>query len=396
MGVRFVVVVIALHAFGARAQDAAQEPPAVVSPAPAVVVPRAPAVAPTEPGRVKVIVLDLKGASLTSAESSALSSLVTVSLSEFAALEVVSGSDVREMLELEGQKQTLGCEESMSCLAEIAGALGARLVTYGQVEKLGSLWLLTMSMQDTKAGRPVGRVALQGDGIEALAKAVPDAVAKMITPFLDGERLSTSSLSARATAPSLPTARRSAPAEDHDGLAWGGGVIGGLGAVVFGLSYLGGLFTASATGAPNDVVDALKIPVAGKPLLASKINGDSGGNDDNNNNGGDQGVKTLLYAVGGAEGLAAASALGGGAAFTAAHMMDGPKLDGAGNAWRFGLMLGGAGLAAGGVAFDAFSPSSSDHRLAADDFITPACVVVGGLVGAVGLLTNPFASDEAP
>src|SRR5690606_20780212 len=49
-----------------------------------------------------------------------LTSLVTIALSESGRFEVVSSSDVREVIALEAQRQAMGCESDASCLAEVA------------------------------------------------------------------------------------------------------------------------------------------------------------------------------------------------------------------------------------------------------------------------------------
>lgn len=69
-----------------------------------------------------------------------LTNLVTIALSESPRFEVVASSDVREVIALEAERQALGCESDTSCLAEVAGAMGALfgavgLETIGEAEK---------------------------------------------------------------------------------------------------------------------------------------------------------------------------------------------------------------------------------------------------------------------
>ena len=195
---------------------------------------------------LKVIVLDLKGSSVPPSDRSALSSLVTVSLSDFSLFEVVSGADVRELTDLEANKETAGCNDaSGSCFAEIAGALGARLVVFGQVEKLGSHFVMTLNLQDTRVGANAGRVALQADDVDALAAALPDGVKKMIMPFLEhehlqtGHRASNTAVAARSDTPNpAPPAGVESPAAETPvaaiALAGGGAAVVVVGAVVAG------------------------------------------------------------------------------------------------------------------------------------------------------------------
>ncbi|HEY4221482.1 MAG TPA: hypothetical protein VGO62_09070, partial [Myxococcota bacterium] len=373
---------------------------------PAVSAPVAKPVKVAAPGTVKVIVLDLKAATLSSAESSAITSLVTVALSEYSAFEVVSGADVREMMTLEGEKQSLGCEESMSCIAEIAGALGARLVAFGQIEKLGTRFIMSVNLQDTKEGKSVGRIALQGDSIDALAAAVPDAVHRIALNFLTAERLSIATTSARVEAPKLAVAQKG----DLSWLAWSGGIVAVAGATTLAVGTLVLLGIASSSGAPGQITDTARIPIAGPFLIATQptktnANTNSGdcsstgctnsSNNNNNNNSIDQGTQAIFFLVGGVEALIGVATAGGALSWSIAEVSDGPKLGVAGNAWRFGLLAGGLGLVAGGVAFDASTASSNNHRLEGTDFVAPAMEIVGVTAAIVGLAANPFPAEDA-
>ncbi len=217
-------------------------------------------------GRIKVIVLDLKGTSIDAAATSAVGSLVTVTLSEFSALEVVSGSDVREMMALEGAKELTGCEGGTSCVAELAGALGARVVVYGQIEKLGSNLVMSLNLQDTLVGKSVGRMAFQADDIDALGAAVPGAVQKMVAPFLEQEHLS----------PATTTTTAPVEAPKQNGVLAANAVVtsdpepaGALGAIALsaggGVLVVGGVIVAAIAAVPwlalqgqNDQLKALR------------------------------------------------------------------------------------------------------------------------------------------
>jgi hypothetical protein len=334
---------------------------------------------------VKVIVLDLKAASLTAAEASAVTGLVTVSLSEYSAFEVVSGADVREMMALEGEKQQLGCEESMSCIAEIAGALGARMVAFGQIEKLGSRYIMNVNLQDTKEGRSAGRIALQGDSLDAIAAAVPDAVHKVAETFLAQEHLSTATTSARVEAPKL-TATPAPVKNDHSGIAITGVIVAGVGAVLAVGSYLAAANIAANLGASGKTMqDLTGAPIFGAFAAAGELQKQP--NNDPNS-------LYLPYGAGAGEAVGTVAVVAGGSAWAAAEMADGPKLGATGNAFRWGFIGGGLALIAGGGAFDLLSPTSSNRQLDAGDFVAPAMELVGITAIGVGVLTNPFPEGE--
>src|SRR3712207_6923041 len=51
--------------------------------------------------------------------------------------------------ELEAAKQSVGCADDSSCLADVAGAMGAELVVFGAAGKLGTLY----NLKDRKSTR---------------------------------------------------------------------------------------------------------------------------------------------------------------------------------------------------------------------------------------------------
>ena len=75
--------------------------------------------------------LEAKGVEKSTAET--LTDIVTVSLKKLGGVfDVISRSDIQQMLNFEESKQLVGCTSNSSCLAEIGGALGvARVVTRG-------------------------------------------------------------------------------------------------------------------------------------------------------------------------------------------------------------------------------------------------------------------------
>lgn len=105
-----------------------------------------------------------------------LTDLVTARFSDQKAFTTLSGEDIRKLLQIEGEKQVLGCEEGESCLEEIAGALGARFVVYGRISSLGDVLVLQLNLFDAKAGKPLKREVLQANDLGAFATSVETAV----------------------------------------------------------------------------------------------------------------------------------------------------------------------------------------------------------------------------
>lgn len=146
---------------------------------------RAEGEAPEVARRLSVLVIDLKAEHLDPADVAPLDEALTVLLSRHPELEVTSGQDVRRLLEVEADRQKSGCEDD-SCLAEIAGALGARLVVFGQIGRVGSRLILSLNLYDSERARPVGRALVEGDSVDALYAKLPGAVSELVAPVVSG------------------------------------------------------------------------------------------------------------------------------------------------------------------------------------------------------------------
>lgn len=110
--------------------------------------------------------------------------LVTAALAKEPAFEVVSSADVRRQLELEAEKQASGCDANDACLAEIAGAMGAKLVVYGKLGSLDDVVVLTLNLFDSSQGRAAGRVVVREPSLKAISDKVDGAVHELVAPFV--------------------------------------------------------------------------------------------------------------------------------------------------------------------------------------------------------------------
>jgi len=95
---------------------------------------------------------------------------------------VVGGSDIRAMLDMEQQKQVLGCGDE-ACLAELGGALGVPLMmnpTLGLVGKRFVLNLKVIAVEEAKAkARVEGVFESEGDILNGLPKLVDQLLAQL-------------------------------------------------------------------------------------------------------------------------------------------------------------------------------------------------------------------------
>ena len=96
-------------------------------------------------------------------------------------------------------------------MAELAGALGADLVVYGELGKLGNQYMLQQSLFDTKAGKAITRISVQSESIEAIRSAqTQDALFGEDFLPKDGSDGS-NAIAVQPTAPAAPTPPKAKP-----------------------------------------------------------------------------------------------------------------------------------------------------------------------------------------
>ncbi len=128
----------------------------------------------------KLIVLDFqKVGAVSDAEVQSIDDAVVQVLTATSLFQVVSQRDVATLLGVERQKQLLGCsEESASCLSELSGALDARFVVSGTLNRIGDTWQLTLQTLDARKAQPAGRSLRAAKSLEQLRQLLPFAVAE--------------------------------------------------------------------------------------------------------------------------------------------------------------------------------------------------------------------------
>ena len=102
----------------------------------------------------RVLFLDLTAALVKPEEAKILTDMVSAELGQYDEYEAITSTDLRQMAALEAEKQSVGCSDS-SCLAELAGAMGARYVIFGSVGKLGEKFILTLNLFDSVEAKAV-------------------------------------------------------------------------------------------------------------------------------------------------------------------------------------------------------------------------------------------------
>ena len=144
--------------------------------------PANPAATTTQLGRkVKMVVLPFRPVAGVSRDTCyLLSSLLLAELDRFDGLKTISKEDIDAMLDVERQKDLLGCETS-ACAAEIGGALGADVVLRADVGVIGTSYALNVTVIDTKASTVAGRASkIVPKDDDNLAPAMPILAAEIV------------------------------------------------------------------------------------------------------------------------------------------------------------------------------------------------------------------------
>ena len=134
---------------------------------------------------VDVLFLELKALAGFDADQALLIENVILSeLSKHKQFNVISKSDVVNMLDVEQLKETVECSQD-SCMAEIAGALGTEFLVTGNLGAMGdNAALLNLQWISNKEGRVVARVSVNliGTG-PALVPQVQRGVMELIAGY---------------------------------------------------------------------------------------------------------------------------------------------------------------------------------------------------------------------
>ena len=207
----------------------------------------------------RVVVLNLVGRNLPTADAD-VPVLLTESLAAEVALvsgcQVVSQSDVAQMLDFEAQKAACG-DGADSCLSEIGEALGADRVVGGTLGRLGGDFVVNARLMNVKQGTVEARAEQVVHGaVEELRGAAKNAARQLF------------GAAPASTSPSPSTTSSSG----HAGLFWAGAVTGGVGALAaIGGGVLAGVAEARLSDAAQD--DKSELAAEGQAALAVAVVG---------------------------------------------------------------------------------------------------------------------------
>lgn len=125
-----------------------------------------------------VLVLMPTGEDVPESSRRTVTNLISVELQSMGH-EVITQDDVKKAIELEAEKAAVGCDDA-GCLAELAGALGAENVIFGDVGALGSTMVWTFNLYDSEEARSTARVSMKVKSLDEVPDKLPTAVAKLM------------------------------------------------------------------------------------------------------------------------------------------------------------------------------------------------------------------------
>jgi hypothetical protein len=125
----------------------------------------------------RVLVLDLEAVGVDKDVARSIDPFVA-NAAAVPGVEVVAQSELKKVADVEAQKAELGCDSS-SCLSELAGAMGAQLVLFGSVSKLGSTTTVAIAIFDS-SNTGILRDSISVDDVGQLPKALPDKVRSLV------------------------------------------------------------------------------------------------------------------------------------------------------------------------------------------------------------------------
>jgi hypothetical protein len=192
---------------------------------------------------------------------------LVVELRKLAGFSVVGMSEVRAMLAAEGDRQSMGCREGASCLAELADALGADVLITGRLGRLQGQTVLSMRRIDQARAMVVGEVEerLVDAGGEELLAAVGPAVERLFpeVPLRSGQIRGVPREKARLLNPPP------LPVWSTVSVAASAGVLGGIGVVA-------GLLAVSTVADAQQIVDgSASAPVSGSVVVLRQQDADA-------------------------------------------------------------------------------------------------------------------------
>jgi len=133
-------------------------------------------------GKTKIAILELKAErGLDEGLVKLLNELLLTEFGRSGEYEVIGGSDLASLLQLEEKKQMMSCDD-IGCLSELGGALGVDKLAAANIGKIGSYYLVNVKIINVREAKVERRVSYNVQGIEdKLIRAITASVKELIT-----------------------------------------------------------------------------------------------------------------------------------------------------------------------------------------------------------------------
>lgn len=135
-----------------------------------------------------ILVMDLQATGVDDQAAATLAAALAERLATVPGLRVSTMADIRDTLTLEQTRQLLGCREDTACMAEVTDAMRADLVLTGSVGTIGNSVVLSLTLVDAAAARPLGRASETATDLDALPALLPGMVARLFGSDVDATR----------------------------------------------------------------------------------------------------------------------------------------------------------------------------------------------------------------
>lgn len=265
MASRGILLLFAVLGFAASA--AAVVPKATAAPAAAG---EAPALPAAKEGKTSVLLMDLAPTNVGEDEARIITDILSTALSSQTHLDVLTSSDLRQAVGLEQERQMMGCDDDGSCMAEVAGALGADLVVFGSVGRLGAVTVVNLNVFDSARTRSAGRRTIEVRSLEDLPVRLREVVSELTGTFKPAQETGAQAL---ADAPAQDTAPFTSPLFLGGTALVGVGVLGS--ATALALAYVAHASVRDPKGTEKETAMALRdgLVVGSAALLVVAVGG---------------------------------------------------------------------------------------------------------------------------
>ena len=127
--------------------------------------------------KTKIASLEIMPFDVDKAVTETISQVIALKLGEYKQFQVISKTEIKAMLGYEYEKKTIGCEEDISCLAEIGGAMGVEYIVTGTLGKMEETYVLNLMMIKITDATVNNRVSVSWKGESS-------GLVELISPYI--------------------------------------------------------------------------------------------------------------------------------------------------------------------------------------------------------------------